>query len=219
MPVESAFRGSLGQRFGLIETLRFQPGEGCIRAERHLARIAASARYFKRNFDMTAAERLLSEVSGAKSLRLRLYLDETDHLTVTTHPFVPVAEGTFWRIAIAGSVRLDANDARLAHKTSLRSHYEKARSEFPASEIEEVILLNKQGHVCEGTITSIFVKRDGMLLTPPLSDGLLAGVLRAELLESGMAVEHRLLPADLENGPIFVGNSLRGLIPAQLVTT
>ena len=82
-----------------------------------------------------------------------------------------------------------------------------------------MILLNLNGHVCEGTITSVFVERDGKLLTPPLSDGLLAGVLRAQLLETGQAIEHPLFPADLQVDPLFVGNSLRGLIPARLVAS
>jgi para-aminobenzoate synthetase/4-amino-4-deoxychorismate lyase len=54
-----------------------------------------------------------------------------------------------------------------------------------------------------------------VLLTPPLSAGLLPGVLRAELIESGRAVEAALTRADLNHG-FFVGNALRGLIPATL---
>jgi para-aminobenzoate synthetase/4-amino-4-deoxychorismate lyase len=55
-----------------------------------------------------------------------------------------------------------------------------------------------------------------LLLTPPLSLGLLPGVLRAELIEKGRAVESHLRPADLAQG-FFLGNSLRGLVPARLM--
>ena len=67
----------------------------------------------------------------------------------------------------------------------------------------------------EGSFTSLFVERDGILLTPPLSLGLLPGVLRATLLAENKAVEANLAIDDLQDG-FFIGNSLRGLIPATL---
>jgi para-aminobenzoate synthetase/4-amino-4-deoxychorismate lyase len=71
------------------------------------------------------------------------------------------------------------------------------------------------GQLTEGSFTNLFVDRGGKLLTPPLSAGLLPGVLRAELIDSGRAVEAALTRADLNHG-FFVGNALRGLIPATL---
>jgi len=105
-----------------------------------------------------------------------------------------------------------AGDFRLAHKTSLRGLYETARA---ASGTPEVLFVDEPGFVTEGSWSNIFVERDGMLLTPPLSLGLLPGVLRAELIEKGRAVESHLRPADLARG-FFLGNSLRGLVPARL---
>ena len=73
-----------------------------------------------------------------------------------------------------------------------------------------------QGYLTEGSFTSLFVERDGILLTPSLERGLLPSVLRRELLENGRAVEADLTVADLEPG-FLLGNSLRGLIPARRV--
>ncbi len=47
---------------------------------------------------------------------------------------------------------------------------------------EEAILLNEAGHVCEGTGENIFVVRDEVLMTPPVSDGLLEGITRATII-------------------------------------
>ncbi|OYX15434.1 MAG: hypothetical protein B7Z16_13360, partial [Algoriphagus sp. 32-45-6] len=41
-----------------------------------------------------------------------------------------------------------------------------------------------EGFLTEGSFTSIFVERNGVLVTPPLARGLLPGVLRAELFHS-----------------------------------
>ena len=58
--------------------------------------------------------------------------------------------------------------------------------------------------------------RDGVLLTPPLARGILPGVLRAELIASGRAVEADLRPEDLRQG-FQLGNALRGLVSAVTV--
>jgi len=110
---------------------------------------------------------------------------------------------------------MPAGDFRLGHKTSLRAPYEAARRESGAI---EVLFVDEPGFVTEGSWSNIFVERDGLLLTPPASLGLLPGVLRAELIEKGRAVESHLRLADLGNG-FFIGNSLRGLIPARLAGT
>ena len=82
-----------------------------------------------------------------------------------------------------------------------------------------MLLLNERGELCEGTITSLFVDRGdgGPLMTPALGCGLLAGVLRQEMIDTGKAVEAVLTLSDLAAAAaIHVGNSLRGLIGARL---
>ena len=58
--------------------------------------------------------------------------------------------------------------------------------------------------------------RGDKLVTPPLSRGLLPGVLRHSLIEMGEAVEDDLKPRDLAKG-FFIGNAARGMVAASLV--
>ncbi|WP_432344934.1 aminotransferase class IV family protein [Shinella yambaruensis] len=149
-------------------------------------------------------------------LRIRLELFPDGRIDIQMAPFTPLAPDARWRLKIAGT-RLSSADPMLRHKTSRRSVYTTARAEVPATEAEEVILLNERGELCEGTITSLFLDDGtGILKTPPLASGLLAGVLREELLGTGKAVEEILRPKDLAEGTAFVGNSLRGLIRGEL---
>lgn len=215
MPSESTVRGRSDHAFGLIETLRYEPGQGCIRAGRHLDRLAESARHFHRAFHRNEAAQLLAGIAAVKPLRVRLFLDLQDRLTCTTYDFTPVPEGAVWKVAIAGT-KLDSTDPLLAHKTSRRNLYEAARAEFPVSEADEVLMENESGFLCEGTITSLFVLSGEKFITPRLSHGLLRGVLRQEMVDTGLAIEGDLTRGDLAGGGIFVGNSLRGLIPAKL---
>lgn len=199
----------------LIETLRWDGG--FVRLERHLARLTDSAAALGLPGADKAEAALTTACADSETpLRVRLELFADGRIDVQTAAFTPLAPDATWRLAIA-ETRLTSTDPLLRHKTSRRTLYVAARAEFPASEADEVILLNERGELCEGTITSLFLDDgSGILKTPPLAAGLLAGVLRAELLESGKAVEAVLRPDDLAKGQIFVGNSLRGLIRATL---
>lgn len=201
----------------LIETLRFEPGQGFLRLDLHRNRMAQSAKALALPFSTATFEKALSGVSedeGARRVRLELLADGT--ISLTHAPFQPLAEGTVWRVAIA-QTRLSSGDPLLRHKTSRRDHYTAARAEFPAEQVDEVLLLNERGQVCEGTITSLFLPgKEGTFLTPALSCGMLAGILRQSLISDGKAREAVVKPDALEGRTFYLGNSLRGLIAARL---
>ena len=85
---------------------------------------------------------------------------------------------------------------------------------------DEVVFLNQRGELTEGTRTTLFLEQDGRLFTPALACGLLPGTLREELLDlpRAAASEAVLTPADLARADrIYLGNSVRGLIRADLM--
>ncbi|MBB2839943.1 UNVERIFIED_ORG: 4-amino-4-deoxychorismate lyase [Rhizobium etli] len=204
--------------FSLIETLRWQPGDGFIRLRLHFARLSRSARRLGFPQPVDAAAKLEDAVAGAAGpLRIRLTFDAQGRIEVTSAAFMPLAPETVWTVRIA-ETRLDSTDRLLRHKTTRRAVYEVARAEYAPDEADEVILLNERGEVCEGTITSVFLDDGtGTLRTPPISCGLLAGVLRTELICTRKARVGRLTLAELDAGTLYIGNSLRGLIRAKLV--
>ena len=57
-----------------------------------------------------------------------------------------------------------------------------AKLEAKAHGYTEAIMLNEVGLVCEGTGENLFIVRDGVLMTPPLSDGVLEGITRDTVL-------------------------------------
>jgi 4-amino-4-deoxychorismate lyase len=203
--------------FSLIETMRFEPGTGILRRNLHSARLRNSAKVL----GLDGAERALAALDDAiketsAPLRLRLELFGDGRHDVTSATFVPTPEGTVWRIGVAREARLNSTDPILRHKTSKRAVYDTARAGHPRETIDEVILLNEKDEVCEGTITNIFVDDgSGTLLTPPLSSGCLAGILRTSLICGKKARNHRLTLDDLKHRTFYVGNSLRGLIRAK----
>jgi para-aminobenzoate synthetase/4-amino-4-deoxychorismate lyase len=200
----------------LIETLRFSPTEGFVRGDLHLARLARSAAAFGLAFDRNVALRALhgTVAKPPSELRVRLTLSENGKFSCTAVSLLQ--EQSTWTYAI--SPQTVFADALARHKTSWRDLYD---SEFArltkASGCDEVIFLNERGEVAEGSRTNLFIARDGTLLTPPLTSGALDGCLRRALIEEGRCAEATLLPGDLANAEVYLGNSLRGLIRAVSV--
>lgn len=217
MSAEGPLRHGNGTGFALFETMRWEPGRGLIREARHLERLARSAAQLGLRYDPRQVRHCLDQIDRAENpLRVRLTLRLDGGCELAQQPFEPLAKDAVWTLRIAAT-RIDPEDQLVRHKTTIRERYEVARAEYGSGEADEVVMLNTRGMVCEGTITNVFVRASlGILLTPPLSAGLLPGVLRAELLAEGKAQEAEITPQDLAEGDILVGNSLRGLIRAQL---
>lgn len=114
----------------------------------------------------------------------------------------------------------------LYHKTTNRAFYDDVRTAVQSQaqkdgsvKIDEVIFQNEKGELTEGSFTNIFVKINGELKTPAVESGLLPGTLRQSLIEQGKATEEILTLVDLQKAEeIYVGNSVRGLIKAKLLS-
>ena len=193
--------------FDLVETMAFDPEDGLPLLERHLARMRSSAEAFGYRFDRHAVRNELQPATFRlrTAQRVRLLLSPTGAIAIEIRPMPATPPGP----VPVGVVPLpvDPSDIRLRHKTSDRGFYDRARGDS-----FEVVFEAPDGTLTEGSFTSLFVERDGVLVTPP-EGPLLPGVLRAELIESGRAREGVLTRADLANG-FFIGNAVRGLLPA-----
>lgn len=204
--MESALRRGADAGVRLIETLLWD-GAGFPRLPLHLARLAGGAEALGYPCDAGAVTGALSVAVGTEALRVRLTLGADGGVEVTAAP-LPAAKAE-WRVGLA-SGRLRSDDPWLGLKSTRRAAYDAARAALPDG-LDEVVLLNERGEVCDGSITTVFFDRGQGMRTPPLSCGVLPGVLRAELA----VPEEVLMAADLPHVRLWVGNALRGLIPAR----
>jgi para-aminobenzoate synthetase / 4-amino-4-deoxychorismate lyase len=197
--------------FDLIETMGFDPHDGLIRLDRHLARMKASAEAFGFGFDRHAARNELQAATFRlrEPARIRLLASPGGSCAIEARKLVQPDQPV--EVAVA-PLPVAPEDFRLRHKLTDRAFYDDARQ---ASGCFEVVFTDPYGFLTEGSFTNIFVERDGVLLTPPLSRGLLPGILRAELIDQGRAAEADLRPDDLAQG-FCIGNSARGLLRARL---
>lgn len=214
--LKASFLTGFDPGFDLIETLRLENGR-YPRLALHLERLQASARAL--GFACAVAEIAAHLAATAEShpagvYRVRLTLAHGGACALRC-ALLAADDSSAWCAVLAGEA-LDADDYLLRHKTSARARYDRALAALPA-DVFDAIFLNTRGEVCEGARSNVFIERDGVLLTPPLTSGLLPGVLRRTLIESGRAVESVLTLDDLRAAStIYLGNALRGLVAVRL---
>lgn len=205
--------GAESTPFDLVETIAFDPAEGMPLLEHHLARIKRSADELGFAFDRHGARNELQAATFRLRERSRVRLLASRGGAVATE----VRRHITWpqpimQVALVKRT-VPAGDWRLRHKTTERGPYREA---LAMGGSYEVVMTDDDGYLTEGSFTNIFVERGDRLVTPPLSRGLIPGVLRASLLEMGEAVEGDVRPYDLERG-FFIGNAARGMVSAQLL--
>ena len=190
---------------GVIETFRKLPTGEIPRGQYHKERFCEAIGH-------ELGSGVFSNLDGLENQDARVSVTARDGgLTTKLSPFTQMQ--TPLKLAISRYVLTDAVQATNI-KTTARDFYDGERARIGAlTGADEVIFLNQKGQLCEGSFTSLFIEKDGQLLTPTLSCGLLPGVLRQDLILKGEASESYLTPADIKTADrIFVGNSLRGLM-------
>ena len=198
----------------LIETIRFDPENGIPLLELHLERLKDSAATlgfaFDRHDTRNRIQALCFELENPA--KLRLLLSRSGELAIETAPLpAPLDEAR----CILLPHPVVAGDWRLRHKSTDRHFYDEALSVARDNHAQEALLVREDGLLAEGCWTSLFVERDGKLVTPRASLGLLRGVLRRSLIEEGRAVEGDVTADDLGEG-FYIGNALRGMMRAKL---
>jgi para-aminobenzoate synthetase/4-amino-4-deoxychorismate lyase len=180
----------------------------------HLDRMEASASYFGFPFDRQSITMQLStqskQFSPGDQYRIRLLLDAGGKATIAAAHHISHKSTGRVRVSLEHT---SSGDLFLRHKTTHRERYDRQYAQAHADGFDDIIFLNEREEVTEGAISNIFIMRAGVLLTPPLSSGVLPGVYRRHLLESNKTAEERVLTIqDLECADdVFLCNSVRGM--------
>jgi branched-subunit amino acid aminotransferase/4-amino-4-deoxychorismate lyase len=114
-------------------------------------------------------------------------------------------------------------------KTTLRAHYDAARQRMTqiladctsdrGNSNSEIILQNPRGEVTEGSVTNVYVWRNGWV-TPPVGpeSGGLEGTARTFAFERGLCREERVLMDSIQIGDvIWISNGVRGFSAGVVV--
>jgi para-aminobenzoate synthetase/4-amino-4-deoxychorismate lyase len=214
--LKGRFVTGASHRFELIETMLLLGGEIYLR-DRHLKRLGSSAAHYGFDYPAHHVGRVLDDECRRHPegrCKLRLLLDSGGNVSISCSPLA--ATPAAFRVKVSAE-RVDPSDEFLYHKTTYRPLYRCERESAIAQGFDEVLFVNTDGEVCEGSVSNVFVKTGGELITPPVSCGLLPGTLREELIASGACRERVLDLSDIRDAErVFVGNSVTGLVEALL---
>ncbi len=220
--LKARFLTGLDPGFQLFETI-YATRAGCRHLSRHLARLKNSAEYFGFVYDESAIRLALESTCAElddQGYRLRLSLSKDGTLKLTHAVLQAVLQVSAEPVQLlVADQPIDSRNLFLHHKTTLRSRYDRAWQQAEQQGAFDTLFFNERGELTEGARSNIFIQRNGIWATPPVSCGLLPGVMRAVLLDDPVwkTEEAVLNYADLMAAEaIMVCNALRGVLPAML---
>ena len=210
---------------GLFETFKVENGKLPKTLEFHYERLKTGAEFFKiphPTFEefKSFVEKRLREFKTSKPLYVKVLLLSIGEpyyggfadgyrleavikplklpeglLTLTLSPYKRHSKNPIWRFKTLNFLF----NISVKRKAASRGFY-------------DALILNERDNITETSSANFYCQRDGVLLTPPVSEGLLPGIYRRLLIEEGKAVEEILKPEDLKGCErFFISNSLLGL--------
>jgi branched-chain amino acid aminotransferase len=214
---------------GCFETIRIQNGAPA-HLSRHLARLRNGASLLRIPIDLPdialagaiTAIAVANVPNGAGSARLTLTAGpgprglappatQTPTILITAGP--AAGQGPPPRLVIATAARRAALSPLSRIKSLNYADNLLARFEAIDQGADDALLRNEKGDLACATAACLFILEAGRLLTPPVTDGALPGILRALLIERAGVGEATLTPDRLRAADaILLGNAL-GLRP------
>jgi branched-subunit amino acid aminotransferase/4-amino-4-deoxychorismate lyase len=193
--------------FRLYEALLWEPTGGYFLLDRHLDRLAASARHFGYAIEIDRVRAALAAHAHRLTdspRKIRLEVDYQGGLEI--EDLLPKPSGPI--TAALAREPIDSADPFLRHKTSRREPYVRALAAHPGA--QDVVLWNEREELTESCVANLVLEIDGRRLTPAISSGLLPGTFRAHLLEQGEIEEAVLLRDALaQANRVYIINSVR----------
>jgi len=195
--------------FSLIETILFDGNFKHLAL--HIKRMKNSAGYFDFKFDERELRDRLSALKiklKKGSYRVRVLLGESGGFKITFERRDDAKKE--YRVGVSGK-RTNSENIFLFHKTTNRHLYETELAKARRAGFFDVLFLNEKGEITEGAVTNVYVRKRGVIYTPPVRCGLLPGVMRRVMMKKYRIREKILTLKDLLSADaVYVSNSLIG---------
>jgi branched-chain amino acid aminotransferase len=236
----------LGFLFGasVYETMRTYGGHPFL-LDRHLKRLRASAEALTIQIGLTDEEftrRVLETLASADNRESVVRIVVSEGVGVIDYREDAAPQPTIvviakplpveWerqpdqvvKVALVGVIRNPTRSVNPRIKSSNLLNNLLAMREARSKGADEAIMLNSLGEVAEGSLTNVFVVKDGVVMTPSLDTGILAGITRELILglskKSGFeTTETTILPDELFNADeVFLTGTTKEVIPVVEVS-
>ena len=234
-PVATVFNRSLRYGDGLFETM-YWDGKGIRNLDFHLDRLFQGLLIlqfdlsggFTRNFVKDEIIRLCESNSPSADARIRLNVFREDGpllLPVQNKPVFIIETG---KLPEQNTMPLRLTIFKAEKKsTGILSNLKTNNyllnllsiQNAKGNGYDDAIILNNRGNICEASSSNLFMVQKGILFTPALSQGCVAGTKRRELIQIlptlGFQIEETIITKDMvfEMEEVFLTNAIRGIRP------
>ncbi len=204
--------------FDLIESFLLEKGQIYL-LDRHMNRLRKSANYFQFQIDEKKIRTSLETQSKQNSkeiFKIRLLVKKDGEFKIDLTKIEK--NNDLLKICNLSIRPISKNNLFLYHKTTERSMFSQIRNQY--KDYYDTLLWNEDQNITEFTTGNVVCKLNGILVTPPVKDGLLAGTFREALLNENKIKERSVSLHELNNAEeIWFINSVRGWIRVTLETS
>ena len=198
-------------RFQLITTGKISQ-KNLLFEDQHLERLTKASRYFAYPFNPEDLRQRIEEgyqvCDANQDYRLRVTLSKSGEIEISRQILTSLSP-SFCKAKLCLQ-EADLNQAFTYFKTTHRPHLSLGE--------QEIIYHNAAGELLETSIGNLVLKINGKLYTPPTSLGILPGIYRQHLLETGQVEEKVLTVPDLDQAETIYGcNAVRGLYELEVI--
>jgi len=234
-PVATASNRSLRYGDGLFETM-YWSGEEIINLEFHLDRLFHGLSVlqfdlsggFTRGFISGEINRLcvFNSKSSRARVRMNIYREDGSRILPSQNKPVFIIESSDFPDENETPLRLtifkgDTKSTGILSNLKTNNYLLNiaAIQSATANGFDDSLILNSRGNICEASSSNLFLVQKGILFTPALTQGCVAGTKRRELLEIlptlGYQVEETIITKDMvfEMEEVFLTNAIRGIRP------
>jgi branched-chain amino acid aminotransferase len=188
------------------------------RPEDHYRRLLNSAKLLRMTFDLTPQDltaitiKLLNKEGYRQDVYIRPLVYKSEEiigvrlhnlqadLSIVSIPFgLYMKDDTNTHMTISSWRRIDDNVIPARGKISgAYANSSFIKSDAALSGFDDALVLNQDGHISEGSAMNVFMVRDGVLITPPVTDNVLEGITRGSVMtlaekELGLPVQERTI--------------------------
>jgi para-aminobenzoate synthetase/4-amino-4-deoxychorismate lyase len=217
--LKSEFLTNQTKPFKLIETLLAQDSDISF-LEEHINRISKTAEFFLFRIDQDRIRRELINTayehcsSGKHRMRLLLNKWGKIKLEFSTLPQLPESVK-----AIISEECINSDNTFQYFKTTNRELYNNEYKKNNAEGYFDVLFFNEKKELAEGAFTNIFIRKEDIWFTPPITSGILAGIYRNYYIHTNDNVKEAIITINdlLTADEVMLVNSVRGEIKVNLL--
>lgn len=216
------FTADEGYYFGLgaFETIAVEEGKPVF-LEEHYQRLLQALQFFELQVDFEEIQQKVQDALGEEPVKtgrkvLKITISQKNIVVSTRENTYREEDYRQGFTAAYAKIRRNETSPLTYHKTLNYGDCILEKRRAKAQGIQEPVFLNTRGEIAEGAVSNVFFVKDGQIMAPPLSCGMLPGILRQYLYQNYEIHERIILPGQVpEFQEMFVTNSLLGIMPVR----